>query len=58
MGDFYVDTHKHASRYDASNKNELVVDEENDVHLETNEVLEDVVAHESDDDLDFKKNLL
>ena len=32
--------------------NELVVEEHNDAHLETDEVLEDFAAHESHDDLD------
>ena len=39
---------------DASNKNELDVEEHDDLQLETDEVLEYVVSYESDDDLDIK----
>ena len=35
-----------------SSNNELVVDEHDDEQLETDEVLEDAVVHESNDELD------
>ena len=41
-----------------SSNNELVVDEHDDEQLETDEVLEDVVAYESDGELDINDCLV